>query len=85
MNLGEIMLNGGKSTTCTVMMSFDDLTGANGSRAAFTANSEESNLSLNLDSNGTKKIKLEAAAGEEIFTNVDKQYTGGYQITFVYN
>ncbi len=85
LNLGEIVLNGGRSTTCTVMVTSGQLAGDNGNVATFTTNPVLNNTPLTLDPEGQRTIRLNATTGGDIFSNPDKTYTGEYQVVFAYN
>ena len=85
LELGEITLNGGASAACNVMISSTELTGMNGSQAAFVALPFANSMPTSLDENGQTVIKIQGKAGEEILENPDKVYAGGYNVVFAYN
>jgi len=85
LELGEITLSGGASTACNVMITSKELTGMNGSQAAFVALPLDNSMPTSLDENGKTVIKIQGKAGEEILENPDKVYAGGYNVVFAYN
>lgn len=85
LELGEITVNGGINTACSVLISSGNLKGDHGSLAAFTASQFENTLPQSLNNNGNQVIKLNGIPGSEILSLTDKNYSGQYQVIFAYN
>lgn len=83
--LGEVTINGGMNTACSIMINSSELKGENGNHAAFTAIQSGSSLPQVLNANGSQVIKLNGMTGSEILAQNDKMYSGQYQVIFAYN
>jgi len=85
MDLGEISISGGASTTCAVLISTTTLESENGNLIDFEADTQYRNLAPVLNQNGQQVFKLEGSAGDEIFSKEEKAYAAKYNVIFAYN
>ncbi len=82
-DLGEISFRGKAGTTYELMVSSSPLKGHDGHEHLFEARYDRHNTTI--DASGNEVIRLTGSAGEGLFSSSDRQYTGNYQVVFVYN
>lgn len=85
LDLGSFTLSGGSNAICSVVVNSTQLTGDNGNRVDFSANTGLTNNTSVLNDKGTQVFNFKGNAGNEILGSNDKNYQGQYNVVFAYN
>ena len=85
MNLGEISVSGGSSSTCAVLVSSSKLQSISGNLFDFEAETHTTNLTPVFSDQGQKVFKLQGSVDNEIFSKQENNYNAQYNVVFAYN
>jgi hypothetical protein len=81
--LGEIIFRGKSNTSYELIVSSSPLKGADGYEYLFETRYDRQGTTI--DSSGNEVIRFTGSADEGLLSSSERQYSGKYQIVFVYN